>query len=170
MSDRDLRHELSAIRAPTLLVWGERDRLVPLRIAEEWRQAMVDVRLEYLHCGHVPMLEAPAELAACMLSFLDDELAESPQLAQAACSGRRVACRIRLQTAPGSSPATRSAHSTKERVLVAVDDKSPLRSGSRSSMRSARTEQRAESSVQTPAGRSSRAIKASRENGSRAEA
>ena len=76
VSDRDLRHELSAIRAPTLLVWGERDRLVPLRIAEEWRQAMVDVRLAYLHCGHVPMLEAPAELAACMLSFLDDELAD----------------------------------------------------------------------------------------------
>ena len=76
VSSRDLREELSTVRAPTLLVWGERDRLVPLRIAEEWRQAMVDVRLAYLHCGHVPMLEAPAELAACMLSFLDDELAD----------------------------------------------------------------------------------------------
>jgi pimeloyl-ACP methyl ester carboxylesterase len=72
---RDLRQELSTVRAPTLLVWGERDQLVPLRVAEEWRQAMVDVRLAYLRCGHVPMLEAPAELAACMLSFLDDELA-----------------------------------------------------------------------------------------------
>ena len=75
VSGRDLRQELSTIRAPTLLVWGERDRLVPLRIAEEWRQAIVDVRLTYLSCGHVPMLEAPTELAACMLSFLDDELA-----------------------------------------------------------------------------------------------
>ena len=75
VSGRDLRQELSTIRAPTLLVWGERDRLVPLRVAEEWREAMVDVRLAYLHCGHVPMLEAPTELAACMLSFLDDELA-----------------------------------------------------------------------------------------------
>src|SRR5216117_1114742 len=73
---RDLRHELFSVRAPTLLVWGERDRLVPLPVAEEWRQAMVDVRLAYLRCGHVPMLEAPAELAACMLSFLDDELAD----------------------------------------------------------------------------------------------
>jgi pimeloyl-ACP methyl ester carboxylesterase len=76
VSGRDLRQELSAVRAPTLLVWGERDRLVPLQLADEWRQAMVDVRLEHLHCGHVPMLEAPAELAACMLSFLDDELAD----------------------------------------------------------------------------------------------
>ena len=75
ISGRDLRQELSTVRAPTLLVWGERDHLVPRRVADEWRQAMVDVRLEYLPCGHVPMLEAPAELAACMLSFLDDELA-----------------------------------------------------------------------------------------------
>jgi pimeloyl-ACP methyl ester carboxylesterase len=75
VSGRDLRRELSTVRAPTLLVWGERDHLVPRRVAEEWRQAMVDVRLEYLPCGHVPMLKAPAELAACMLSFLDDELA-----------------------------------------------------------------------------------------------
>lgn len=75
VSGRDLRQELSTIRAPTLVVWGERDRLVPLRIAEEWRQAIVDVRSTYLSCGHVPMLEAPTELAACMLSFLDDELA-----------------------------------------------------------------------------------------------
>jgi pimeloyl-ACP methyl ester carboxylesterase len=78
VSGRDLRQELPAVRAPTLLVWGERDRLVPLRVAEEWRQAMVDVRLEHLRCGHVPMLEAPSELAASMLSFLDDEGANEP--------------------------------------------------------------------------------------------
>ena len=75
VSGRDLRRELSTVRAPTLLVWGERDHLLPPRLAEEWQEAMVDVRLQHLRCGHVPMLEAPAELAACMLSFLDDELA-----------------------------------------------------------------------------------------------
>src|SRR5262245_4548136 len=78
VSGRDLREELAAVRAPTLLVWGERDRLVPLELAEEWRQALADVRLEHLHCGHVPMLEAPAELATCVLSFLDDELTNEP--------------------------------------------------------------------------------------------
>ena len=78
VSGRDLREELATVRAPTLLVWGERDRLVPLELAEEWRQALADVRLEHLHCGHVPMLEAPAELATCVLSFLDDELTNEP--------------------------------------------------------------------------------------------
>jgi pimeloyl-ACP methyl ester carboxylesterase len=78
VSGRDLREELATVRAPTLLVWGERDHLVPLELAEEWRQALADVRLEHLQCGHVPMLEAPAELATCVLSFLDDELTNEP--------------------------------------------------------------------------------------------
>jgi pimeloyl-ACP methyl ester carboxylesterase len=74
VSARDLRAELAAVRAPTLLVWGERDRLVPLHVAEEWRQTLPDARLAYLSCGHVPMLEAPRQLADSMLSFLDEEL------------------------------------------------------------------------------------------------
>jgi pimeloyl-ACP methyl ester carboxylesterase len=76
VSGRDLRGELAAVRVPTLLVWGERDRLVPLRIAEEWRQTLADARLAYLQCGHVPMLEAPHQLADSMLSFLDEELVD----------------------------------------------------------------------------------------------
>jgi pimeloyl-ACP methyl ester carboxylesterase len=78
VSTRDLRDELSAVRAPTLLVWGERDRLVPPSLAEEWQRLLPGSRLERLPCGHVPMLEAPRELAACMLAFLDDELADDP--------------------------------------------------------------------------------------------
>lgn len=73
VSSRDLRADLAGVRAPTLLVWGERDRLVPPRIADEWQQLVPDVRLVYLPCGHVPMLEAPRQLAECMLAFLDEE-------------------------------------------------------------------------------------------------
>jgi len=74
VSGRDLRTELAAVSAPTLLVWGERDRLVPLHVAHEWRQTLPDARLAYLQCGHVPMLEAPHQLADSMLTFLDEEL------------------------------------------------------------------------------------------------
>jgi pimeloyl-ACP methyl ester carboxylesterase len=73
LSKSDLRNELRTVRAPTLLVWGERDRLVPVRIADEWHRMLPNSRLAQLACGHVPMLEAPHELAACMLSFLDEE-------------------------------------------------------------------------------------------------
>lgn len=72
--ERDLRGELGRVRAPTLLVWGERDRLVPPSVAEEWHRLLPRSRLAWLPCGHVPMWEAPHELAACLLAFLGDEL------------------------------------------------------------------------------------------------
>ncbi len=72
--ERDVRAELGAIRAPTLLVWGERDRLVPLRVAEEWQAQLPHSRFVQLPCGHVPMWEAPDELAVSLLGFLGDQL------------------------------------------------------------------------------------------------
>jgi pimeloyl-ACP methyl ester carboxylesterase len=73
VSERDLRPELGSVRAPSLLVWGDRDRLVPTSIAEEWQRALPGSRLVLLPCGHVPMWEAPAELAECLLAFLAEE-------------------------------------------------------------------------------------------------
>ena len=86
VSTHDLRKELPEVWAPTLLVWGERDRLVPVRIAEEWQQLLPTSRLARLSCGHVPMLEAPGDLAGCMLAFLDEELADD--------SGDQVGTRV----------------------------------------------------------------------------
>ncbi len=76
VSNRDLSVELASIRADTLLVWGEEDRLIPPRIAAEWQDVLPGSRLVRLHCGHVPMWEAPRELASCLLAFLDEELAD----------------------------------------------------------------------------------------------
>ena len=75
-SHRDLTVELASIRAGTLIVWGENDRLLPPRIAAEWQRVLPRSRLVRLHCGHVPMWEAPRELASCLLAFLDEELAD----------------------------------------------------------------------------------------------
>jgi len=74
VSDRDLSVELASIQARTLLVWGEDDRLLPARIAAEWQRVLPASRLVRLQCGHVPMWEAPGELASCLLAFLDEEL------------------------------------------------------------------------------------------------
>ena len=71
--ERDVRAELESIRAPTLLVWGERDRLVPARVAEEWQAGLPRSRIVHLPCGHVPMWEAPDELALSLLEFLGDQ-------------------------------------------------------------------------------------------------
>lgn len=72
-SHRDLSAELASIQAPTLLVWGDDDRLLPARIAAEWQQVLPGSRLVRLRCGHVPMWEAPHELAAHLLDFFSDE-------------------------------------------------------------------------------------------------
>jgi pimeloyl-ACP methyl ester carboxylesterase len=78
-SDRDLSVELASVQARTLLVWGEDDRLLPVRIAREWQRVLPSSRLVSLRCGHVPMWEAPRELASCLLEFLDEELVDDPR-------------------------------------------------------------------------------------------
>ena len=77
-ADRDLSLELASVHARTLLVWGEHDRLFPARIAAEWQRILPHSQLVSLRCGHVPMWEAPGELAACLLAFLDEELLDDP--------------------------------------------------------------------------------------------
>jgi pimeloyl-ACP methyl ester carboxylesterase len=60
------------IAAPTLLVWGERDRLVPPALAGAWLKAIPDARLEVIAgVGHVPMLEAPDAFNEIVNGFLD---------------------------------------------------------------------------------------------------
>ena len=69
----DLRRELRAIAAPTLLLWGERDTLVPPRLAEEWRRELRAADVVVVPgAGHVPMFDAPAEVAEALLRFLEE--------------------------------------------------------------------------------------------------
>ena len=70
----DLRAHLAAIAAPTLLVWGEHDPLVPRSIAEVLRREIRDSRLLILEgAGHVPMFDRPREFNAAVLHFLAGE-------------------------------------------------------------------------------------------------
>ena len=62
---------LATIRAPTLLLWGERDRMVPVANAEDYLRAMPDARRLVLPgIGHVPMEEAPEQVVAALREFL----------------------------------------------------------------------------------------------------
>lgn len=69
----DLRDELGAVRTPTLLVWGARDRVVPNGVAEEWHRLIPRSRIVSVPGGHVPILEAPREVAESILTFLDEK-------------------------------------------------------------------------------------------------
>jgi pimeloyl-ACP methyl ester carboxylesterase len=78
VSDRDLRAELASVRVRSLLVWGERDRLLPTRFADEWERLLPGSRVVVLPCGHVPMWEVPEQLTRCLLEFFEEELTDEP--------------------------------------------------------------------------------------------
>ncbi|HWQ14366.1 MAG TPA: alpha/beta fold hydrolase [Roseiflexaceae bacterium] len=68
---RKLGRLLGAVRAPALLVWGERDALYGLPAAERLRHAIPGARLTTLPgAGHLLPLERPVELAEVMRRFL----------------------------------------------------------------------------------------------------
>lgn len=69
--DDDLRDELGLVRAPTLLVWGGRDPIVPVRHARTFRALVPDARLVIMReAWHVPMVEQPEAFSAAVSAFL----------------------------------------------------------------------------------------------------
>jgi len=62
---------LARLKRPLLLIWGRRDQLVPLRVAEQARGVRTDLPLEVVeHCGHCPHDEHPADFNALLLDWL----------------------------------------------------------------------------------------------------
>lgn len=72
---QDVREELRSVRAPTLLIWGENDTLVPPSISHLLRREIPDSRLLIMKkIGHVPMFDRPREFNAALLAFLAGDL------------------------------------------------------------------------------------------------
>ena len=68
---------LFGIRAPTLLVWGDRDDVAPVRIAQVLEDRIPNSKLSFLKdSGHMPMRDQPAALVALVTSYLDDPIEE----------------------------------------------------------------------------------------------
>ena len=67
----DLRPRLGQIEAPTLVIWGERDNLVPLEYGKLLAEALPTARLAVIdRAGHNPMWDQPAEFNQLMIDFL----------------------------------------------------------------------------------------------------
>jgi pimeloyl-ACP methyl ester carboxylesterase len=63
--------QLGGIRAPTLLIWGERDALYGLPAAERLRHDIPGARLLTIAgAGHLLPVDRPIELAAEMRRFV----------------------------------------------------------------------------------------------------
>jgi pimeloyl-ACP methyl ester carboxylesterase len=69
----DLRPQLPAIRAPVLLIGGDRDRIVPPEAEAILANALPNVRrVEFAQCGHYPQYTHPGATAAAVAGFLGE--------------------------------------------------------------------------------------------------
>lgn len=67
-----LEPELPKIQAPTLLLWGDQDRVLDVSSIEVMKPLLKKPSVVIMKdCGHVPMLERPEETAQHYQSFLD---------------------------------------------------------------------------------------------------
>jgi pimeloyl-ACP methyl ester carboxylesterase len=82
-----IRDRLDDIGCPTLIVWGPKDMLVPIKDAHEFDKLIPDSRLLiYDDTGHVPMLERPERFNDDLRSFLAEQPAGEEQRVEKAAS------------------------------------------------------------------------------------
>lgn len=71
--DSDLRNRVAAVKAPTLLLHGERDLLTPLGAARWLAEAIGNARLEVVAgAAHAPFLSHPEGFIESLTGFLHD--------------------------------------------------------------------------------------------------
>lgn len=67
----DFRDRLPEIGRPTLIVWGDKDVIIPARDANEFERQIPDSRKFLMHdTGHIPMAERPQTFNDVMMDFL----------------------------------------------------------------------------------------------------
>jgi pimeloyl-ACP methyl ester carboxylesterase len=71
LHDPKLEGRLKRVTAPTLVLWGRQDGLVPLVYGERYRDRIGGAALEVIDpCGHLPPIERPTAFADAALRFL----------------------------------------------------------------------------------------------------
>jgi pimeloyl-ACP methyl ester carboxylesterase len=87
-------------RAPTLVLWGEEDGLVPVKLGRRLAEEMPACRLEVLPgVGHVPQFEVPEVTADLIGDFLAEVIPAGPRRSRPA---GRVGSRLRGVGSPRS--------------------------------------------------------------------
>jgi pimeloyl-ACP methyl ester carboxylesterase len=68
---KGLKKRIHRVSAPTLIVWGAGDRLVPSVYADEFSKRLAGARVQVITgAGHAPHLEHPAAVAGLVRDFL----------------------------------------------------------------------------------------------------
>jgi len=67
----DFRDRLPEVKVPTLIVWGEKDSIIPVRDADEFERLIGDSRKVVMKdTGHIPMAERPVAFNDVLVEFL----------------------------------------------------------------------------------------------------
>ncbi len=67
----NLGDEISQIKKPTLLIWGNNDSVTPPFVGREFHKLITTSELHFVdNCGHAPMMEKPAEFNEILHKFL----------------------------------------------------------------------------------------------------
>jgi len=70
--ESDVPQEMHQVNAPTLIVWGKKDRVVPMQHAQKHLEELPNARLEWIeNAGHLPHEEAPDAFNTLVSGFLD---------------------------------------------------------------------------------------------------
>jgi pimeloyl-ACP methyl ester carboxylesterase len=68
--DKGLKKRIHRVSAPTLVVWGKEDRLVPAVYADEFTRRIAGARVQTVEgTGHAPHLEQPERVARMVREF-----------------------------------------------------------------------------------------------------
>lgn len=63
--------KLASIHAPTLIIWGRNDELIPLAKGEQFHQGIAGSKMTVIdQCGHIPEMEKPGEFNRALMEFL----------------------------------------------------------------------------------------------------
>lgn len=66
-----IRDNLAGITQPTLIIWGEKDRVLPLKHAYQGKEKLPNARVRIIEgCGHIPFFERAEEFNHLVLEFL----------------------------------------------------------------------------------------------------
>jgi 2-hydroxy-6-oxonona-2,4-dienedioate hydrolase len=65
-----LKGRLYNITAPTLIVWGDNDKMIPLQYARQYDEIPESQLVVIKNCGHIPHIEKPTRFSDILVRFL----------------------------------------------------------------------------------------------------
>ena len=77
LPEHDLRAQAPSISAPTLVIWGKRDPVIPVKVGRRIAATIPGAKLVVLDSGHVPHTTDPQAFAAQLVPFAEAAFARS---------------------------------------------------------------------------------------------